>query len=350
MSSRQKVVNRKPKKALNESKKFQKLNVREQKVARDMPSDCVRNFLKARLDPFGTFTSVPCNPLNDTTPSYRFRTFQSVNITAANLNSGEGWVAVNWYRTALNDARGIYLSGPTATAVDVIAGASFFSANNTSAPISEGSITATGNGFKLVGVGLRYRDTTAPLYRQGYTLSWTTPANKALASRSYASIQASQATAIHNHTSEPLVVLYNSARDGIDDRFITVEKYLDAVGQPIGIDTFNAGILIKGVDAAHFSALVEVVGIYEYSIVDGPLASAAQQSPVDPNARNVITIAQKLQAEKRPTQSHARSYLDYIQKSGMLTLGSSVIADWMEGRSLTQSAARHGLRAIKGEM
>jgi hypothetical protein len=136
-------------------------------------SACAQNYAKALVNPFGTFDELPCVPCAPADLTQRVRALYRGNFTTG--TAGVGFIV--WAPLkACNDQGGIFSTtasfAGTTYALTPTVGVT--SSNKTTLPFPNSAFANPGTFMqaRLVGAGLRVRNTTAPLYKSGaYTAS-----------------------------------------------------------------------------------------------------------------------------------------------------------------------------------
>jgi len=337
-------VPRKQKKPLKQSKKFGLLSPLAQQHAKNLPAECVRGFLHARLDPFHSFSTLPCNPLNDTTPSFRYRSKYAFTLNSGNVitNNKSAWFGLNWYRFMCNNLNSITYSIPSSTINAVDSANAHGPLANTSAPFTDANMQNNGYGAKLVGAGIKITNTTPNLYRSGTITLIQNPANANISILTYANSRTRANTITRAYANEQYVIMYNSARANVDDRFLTEGSWEDATGSS-STDYWNCAVAFENIDATNFSAFVEIIGIFEYAVPEGSLAAACEYSPVDPDGAKVVSIAETASSQGLGTVKEYAHYASQIASAGALSLSFSSLSRYLESRRFAAHGLHHEL-------
>jgi hypothetical protein len=141
---------------------------------------CSLNYLKALVNPFGEFQDLPCAPCTPAVQTYRFRNVMRGTFSTGTLTTGSGGVGwapflpandvsqanagapACWYTTSA-------YSSASATMPVAIPTTGVTTVTKAALPFPNAAFATSGNylSARLVGCGLRVKNVTAPLYRQG---------------------------------------------------------------------------------------------------------------------------------------------------------------------------------------
>lgn len=280
----------------------------------ELLTDCEKLFVRARLNPFGSFEKPPCNPVRTAVDSIKIR-FREVGTFKTNT-SGYGWVMCNPY-TVFNDLPTlVYTDGDNGNSVNTTGITGNKHAYWATSPFNS---TANSGGFKIVGYQVRVCDIGPLLQTAGLITKWSAPNNTpqtTIVGGEERAIITNLTTQINNQS-----CYYNSFSSkviGDDD--------LHTVGQAVWTNGGVFGFFIQGTPSRTFNW--EICAWYEY--IPGSsntLVSLATDSEHSPNgamiarhARDVnedsMTLAQQpvKHAEARSTQSILMSLKNTAEK------------------------------------
>jgi hypothetical protein len=146
-------------------------------------SHCAEIFAKALVNPFGEFDELPCVPCAPSDMTYKFR-----NITRGSFSTSSttGVGFVSWApQNPANDVGAIFASGTGFTGTSfATTGVGVSAISKQNMPFTFTQIAGGAAGFiagRLVASGIRVKNTTANLYKQGSILACRLPTGSSLA-------------------------------------------------------------------------------------------------------------------------------------------------------------------------
>ena len=236
----------------------------ERKPYLDPATECLINYAKALVNPFDRSITSVCRPSLEPTKSHKFAVYQSVTATCSNTT---GWGYVMVKPVPSNGENNLYYTSSYYTGDDTTApertGTGIGGSAPSQCPYGTSAFSSGENMWRLVGVGVRVRNISTQLSKNGYILGLV------------ASDHIQDFTSVY--TAEPRNVLQNRYCIKRSAHQNTNISYFPTTGDTIwhtGIDV-NAKILIHFYcDSGNLQSYdVEVITYYE---VIGRLESGMQ--------------------------------------------------------------------------